>query len=125
MIEENERIGALLKYELDKNYSRDVVTIAAGQNLTLGSVLGTVTADGTYKIVSIASPETDGSDTAKGILLQDVDATDADTKALILSRGAIVSEKALVFPTGTSEDQKKAFKASLNALGIVVRSVIA
>ena len=125
MIEENERIGALLKYELDKNYSRDVVTIAAGQNLTLGSVLGTVTADGTYKIVSIASPETDGSDTAKGILLQDVDATDAATKALILSRGAIVSEKALVFPMGTSEDQKKAFKASLNALGIVVRSVIA
>ena len=39
-IEEKDRIGSLLKYELDKNYCREVVTIASGQNLVMGTVLG-------------------------------------------------------------------------------------
>ena len=39
-ITENNRLGDLLKYELDKNYCREVVTIASGQNLKMGTVLG-------------------------------------------------------------------------------------
>ena len=37
---ESKNIGDLLKYELDKNYCREVVTIASGQNLKMGTVLG-------------------------------------------------------------------------------------
>ncbi len=44
---EKDRIGSLLKYEIDKNYCREVVTIAAGQNLPMGTVLG-ISANGKY-----------------------------------------------------------------------------
>ena len=39
-------LGDLLKFEAPNLYSRDRVTVAAGQNLPLGTVLGIVTASG-------------------------------------------------------------------------------
>lgn len=121
VVEENERIGALLKYELDKNYSREVVTIAKGQNLKMGTVLGKIKTDDTYKIVSIAEEESDGSDVAVGILLQDVDATTVATKALVLARIGIVSASKVIYPDAISEDQKKSILAQLETRGIITR----
>ncbi len=74
-IEEKDRPFSILKYEADKNYSREVVTTAKGQNLKMGTVVGEISASGEYKAVSITEGETDGSDTAVGIVLQDIDAT--------------------------------------------------
>ena len=121
VVEENERIGALLKYELDKNYSREVVTIAKGQNLKMGTVLGKIKTDDTYKIVSIAEEESDGSDVAVGILLQNIDATTMATKALILSRIGIVVRDKIIYPDSASEDQKKSILAQLETRGIITR----
>lgn len=121
VVEENERIGALLKYELDKNYSREVVTIAKGQNLKMGTVLGKIKTDDTYKIVSIAEEEIDGSDVAVGILLQNIDATTMATKALILSRIGIVVRDKIIYPDSASEDQKKSILAQLETRGIITR----
>ena len=45
-ITEANNLGDLLKYEAPNRYSRDVATIAAGQNLPLGTVLGRKTDDG-------------------------------------------------------------------------------
>ena len=42
-------LGDLLKYEAPNLYSRDRITVASGQNLPLGAVLGIVTASGKYK----------------------------------------------------------------------------
>jgi len=122
VIEENERLGALLKYEADKNFSRDVVTIAKGQNLKMGTVLGKVSADGTYKIVSIAEDETDGSDTSAGILLEDIDATNATKKALMLARIGMVDESKVIYPTSATDDQKAAILEELKKLGIITRT---
>ena len=36
-ITEKDRIGSLLKYEADENYCREVVTVAEGQNLKMGT----------------------------------------------------------------------------------------
>ncbi len=121
VVEENERIGALLKYELDKNYSREVVTIAKGQNLKMGTVLGKIKTDDTYKIVSITEEESDGSDVSVGILLQDVDATTMATKALILSRIGIVVRDKIIYPDSASEEQKKSILAQLETRGIITR----
>ena len=121
VVEENERIGALLKYELDKNYSREVVTIAKGQNLKMGTVLGKIKTDDTYKIVSIAEEESDGSDVAVGILLQNIDATTMATKALILSRIGIVVRDKIIYPDSASEEQKKSILAQLETRGIITR----
>ena len=39
-------LGDLLKYELNGSYSREIVTLKAGTNFALGSVLGKITASG-------------------------------------------------------------------------------
>ena len=120
-IEENNRLGDLLKYEADKNYCREVVTIAEGQNLKMGSVIGIVTESDKAKMVSVSAG--DGSDTAFGVLLEDVDATSGDKKAVVVARDAIVAKTGLVFPEEASaEDQKKAILKSLEARGIVARA---
>jgi hypothetical protein len=120
-IEENKNLGDLLKYEADKNYCREVVTVASGQNLKLGTIVGIKTATDEVKIVSVASEETDGSDTAAGVLLEGVDATDGAKKSLIIARDAIVASGAVVFPNGATTDQKKKIKKDLEARGLVIR----
>ena len=126
MIEEKDRLLSLLKYEAEKNYCREVVTIAQGQNLRMGTIVGEKTADGTYKQVSLVDPTdeeatTDGTETPIGVLLQDVDASTAAQQGLIVARDAIVIESQLVFPEGVTADQKKLIKKGLEARGIVSR----
>lgn len=122
-IEENDRAFSLLKYEADKNYCREVVTIASGQNLKMGTIVGEKSADGTYKIVSIEENETDGSDAPIGVLMEDVDATSAAKEAIIVARDVIVAEAALIYPTDATADQKKALKKALEGRGIVARAI--
>ena len=120
-ITEKDRLGALLKYEADKNYCREVVTVAEGQNLAMGTVVGLKTADDTCKIVSIANDETDGSDTVYGVIIEDCDASTAAKNAVVVARDAIVIKSALVFPDGATAAQKKAVIKGLEARGIVAR----
>lgn len=48
VITESNNLGDLLKYEAPNRYSREVATIAAGQNLPLGTVLGRNASDGKH-----------------------------------------------------------------------------
>lgn len=68
-LQEPINLGDLLKYEAPNLYSRDRVTVAAGQTLPLGTVLGLVTATG--KVKQIDPSATDGSQYAAGVLMQD------------------------------------------------------
>lgn len=61
------------------------VTIASGQNLPRGALLGKITASGKY--VQSASAASDGSQTPDLILSEATDATGADTAAVAYSRG--------------------------------------
>ena len=69
-------MGDVLKYEVNPNYTREVVTLLAGMPYPVGSVLGKITASGKYTL----SPATgaDGSQVAMAVLLYAVDATLAD-----------------------------------------------
>ena len=120
-IEENNRLGDLLKYEADKNYCREVMTVASGQNLKIGAVVGIKSATDEIKIVSISDEETDGSDSAFGVLLEDVDATSAAKKALVIARDAILASDYIVFPADSTADQKKKITKDLEKRGIVIR----
>lgn len=116
-------LGDLLKREFEPIYNRESVTLITGQNLTLGAVLGKITASGKYTAVDPAA--SDGSQTAAAVLLADVDATSADKKAVILARGpAVVSSSHLVWPVGATTNQKAAATTQLAALGIVARTAI-
>ena len=113
-------LGDLLKYEAPNLYSRDQVTVGAGQSLLLGTVVGLVTA--TAKLKQIDPSATDGSQYAAGVLMQGVDATLIDRDdGLMLARHAIVADHALAWPAAITTAEKQAAIAQLNSLGILVR----
>ena len=120
-ISESPNLGDLLKYEEDSlNYSREVATVAAGQNLLLGAVVARDTVSGKLKALDPAA--TDGTEVPVGILLGNVDATLIDVgDALLLNRHAVVASNAVIWPAGISLPQKAAATASLAAIGILIR----
>ena len=120
VITEGLNLGDLLKYEAPNLYSRDRVTVGAGQNLPLGTVVGLVTA--TAKIKQIDPSATDGSQYAAGVLMQAVDATLIDREdGLMLARHAIVADHALAWPAAITAAEKLAAIAQLKSLGVLVR----
>lgn len=66
VITEGLNLGDLLKYEAPNLYSRDQLTIAAGQNLVLGAVVGIDTL--TEKVKALDPAATDGTEVAAGVL---------------------------------------------------------
>jgi hypothetical protein len=112
-------LGDWLKFEEDNLYSRDEVTVASGQSLATGTVIGIITASG--KVTQLAPGASDGSENAAGVLLNAVDASAADKGGVIIARHAICSDKGLVWPGSITGPQKAAAINQLKALGIVVR----
>jgi len=113
-------LGDLLKYEAPNLYSRDSGKVAAGQNLALGSVVGRETA--TNKLKALDPSASDGTETAVGVLGNDVDATLIDREdAILIARHAIVARHALVWPAGITPAQQSAAIAALETRGILVR----
>lgn len=113
-------LGDLLKFEAPNLYSRERTTVAAGQNLELGAVVGTITASG--KTTRFDPGATDGSEVASGVLLEDCDASLIDRDdALVVLRHAIVADSTLVWPVEIDAADKAAAVASLKALGVLIR----
>ncbi|HRD76478.1 MAG TPA: head decoration protein [Hyphomicrobiaceae bacterium] len=117
-------LGDLLKYELNASYCREAVTLKAGTNYALGSVLGRITASGKYRLSPDAEVVGDeGAEVATAVLIEAVDATAGDRTGLVVARGpAIVSKAALVFDASVDDAAKTAVKhAELSSAGIVPR----
>ena len=117
-------LGDLLKFELNANYCRETVTLKAGSNYALGSVLGKITASGKYRLSPAAQVVGDeGAETAVAVLIEAVDATGGDKTGLIVARGpAIVAKLALVFDASVDQPAEKDAKhAQLAAAGVVPR----
>ena len=117
-ITEQNNLGDLLKYEASNLYSRDQITVAKGQNLKLGTVVGYDTKDGLIK--SLNPTATDGTQTAIGVITSDVNATET-TKAVIITRIAMLADHAVVWPANITEEQKAAAIKQLDARGIIIR----
>lgn len=119
-ITEPKNLGDLLKYEAPNLYSRDRVTVASGQTLALGTVVGVVTA--TSKLKALDPAATDGTEIARGVIANDVDAALADRDdGLLIARHALVARNALVWPSGITAELKAAAESQLKAIGILVR----
>jgi hypothetical protein len=96
------------------------VTVASGQGeLARGSVLGIIT-DGS-KANLVVSTATDGSQTAKYILAEDIDATSADVIAQCYSSGEFNSAALVFGGTDTASDHAD----SLRQYGIYLKENIA
>lgn len=96
----------------------DTVTIAAGENLQAGAVLGEVTANGTFKLSATAAG--DGSETPIAVLQADVDASAADTRAPVWFTGCF-NEDAVQFGAG---HDKASAKPGLRARSIFLKPVV-
>ena len=119
-ITEGLNLGDLLKYEAPNLYSREQVTVVAGQNLELGAVVGRITATAKFKVFDPAA--TDGSELPAGILLGACDATLIDRDdAMLLARHGMVASNAVVWPAGITTEQKTTALAQLSSLGVLVR----
>lgn len=116
-------IGDFLKYEAPHGYSREDVTVASGQTLAPGQVVGRITASG--KIAAFNPAASDGTQNAVGIAFDAVDATSGDKPGVIIARHAIVVDRDnLVFAGSPTNAQKDAAVAQLKALGILARKTV-
>ena len=111
----------LLLWEADRNYSREVITLAAPSGTPtykIGQVLGIKTADGKfYPCVQGAS---DGTQTPAAVLAADTAATTAGVPALVMRRDCVVLSNFLLWDASfTTQPQKDAAVVLLKAIGIV------
>ena len=114
-------MGDVLKYEVNPNYTREVITLLQGMPYPVGSVLGRITASGKYKLAT--SGGSDGAQTASAVLLYAVDATLSDAEGIVVTRGpAIVSRAGLAYDATVDDGSKITTKMSqLAAVGIIAR----
>jgi hypothetical protein len=120
-LQEPNNLGDLLKYEAPNLYSRDLATVAAGQQLSLGTVVGLESA--TNKLHALDPTATDGTEIAIGVLATDVDATLIDVDdVLLIARHAIVASAAIIWPAGISAAEKATAISQLKTLGVLVRA---
>ena len=90
-VSQPKNLGDLLKYEAPNLYSRDQDTVAAAQNLSLGTVVGRETATAKLKALDPSA------------------------------RHAIVARGALIWPTGISTAHKVAAIKQLAERGVLAR----
>ena len=117
-IEQN-NLGDLLKFEAPNLYSREEITVAQGQKLALGAIIGQ---DSETDLIKALNPTaTDGTQNALGVLIAEVDATSGNTKAVIVTRDAILADHAVVWPSAITLEQKTAAIKQLEARGVIIR----
>ena len=124
VLTEQPSMGDVLKYEVNPNYTREVITLLIGTNYPSGAVLGRITASGKYTL----SPATgaDGSQVASAVLLYAVDATLADATGIVVARGpTIVSRAGLAYGATVDDGTKIIAKiGQLAAVGIIARDSV-
>lgn len=117
-IKETRHLGDLLFYEADHLYSREIITVASGQQLKTGDLLGRITESGQ---LTVWNPKgKDGSELLAGVLLEDCDAKTTEQQAVMVTRQAILSDAGINWATLTEHDRTVATK-QLKALGILIR----
>lgn len=115
--------GQVLKYEAPQGYSREDVTVASGQTLAIGQVVGRITASG--KIAAFNPAASDGTQNAVGVMLTAVNATGGDKPGVMIARHAIVVDRdSLVWGGSPNNAQKDAAIGQLKALGILARKTV-
>jgi hypothetical protein len=119
VITETARVLEGILSEANGYRSREAVTVASGQNLPAGAVLGMVTATGEYAEHDPAA--TDGTETAAAILLYPTDASAAAVVATALVRDCEVTATALAWITGATAQNKADGLAALATVGVIAR----
>lgn len=119
-ITESNNLNNLLKLEASSLYSREQITVAKGQNLKLWTVVG-YEKDNAIKIINPTA--TDGTQTVICMITSDVNASES-TKAVIVTRIAILADHAVVWAANITDEQKATSIKQLEARRIVIRKAV-
>ena len=121
VLTEKPSMGDVLKYEVNPNYTREVIILLQGMPYPVGSVLGKITASDKYKLAT--SGGSDGAQTATAVLLYAVDATLADATGIVVVRGpSIVSRAGLAYDATVDDAAKITTKiGQLATVSIIAR----
>lgn len=122
MVAKTDHLGAaaFIKYEQGGDLSRETLTIVSGSGkLFAGTVLGQITVGGKYKPYD--NNNSDGSETAKAILVYDVDATSADAAAVCIVRLAEVWKSRLVWAATVLDAEKAPAYTELATSMVIAR----
>ena len=115
-----QRAAEFLVSEASGTRSREAVTIASGNTILAGTVLGKITASGKYKAYD--NDAADGTQAATCIAYDDVDASAGDALATVIVRDAEIDQSKLVWGAAvTTQAEKDAAYVDLAALGIIFR----
>ena len=104
----------------DTQLVSDSVTIASGNDIVRGAVLGKITTGGKFTLSKTAS--TDGSEEPYAVAAEDVDATSGDVTGVPVFIKGEFNAKALTLGTGHTADT---VKDGLRAVGIYVKDTVA
>jgi len=100
-------------------------TITAGTaDFVSGDRFNVTVSGGSGKYKEYNPANTDGSETATALLLDNVDATDADVAAVVIARQAEVNANELIWFTGATSDQIAVGLNQLKRQAIIARSAI-
>ena len=125
IFEEGRYVGDVVKFE-EPEYSRENVTVAKSNGkLEIGTVLEVGT-DGKYKPLSYTAATTGENatpakaGTPAAVLIQNIDTTEGDVRAVAIMRHAVVVEQELVFKFDDADVLPNVY-ADLKALGVIIR----
>lgn len=117
---EGTHAGEFIVSEANGMRSRSTATVASGQNLVAGAVVGIVTASG--KIAEYDNVAVDGTETATGILHGNVDASAADVDGVaVLVRDCEFNLAEVTWEAGQDQAAQDAGVVDLTALGMIAR----
>lgn len=116
---EKRHTGGFLISEAEGRLSRDNATLISGQNLQAGTVLGKITTGG--KWTQVDDSQSDGSETARGVLYASVDASGGDTPCVVITRDAEVNGHELIWPASSPQLDLVEGYAELALQHIIVR----
>lgn len=99
--------------------SMDLVTVAAGQVLASGAVVGQIAESAKYAVFDPGAD--DGTAIAAGVLYEDVDAGAGDATARVLDGPCEVYLDKLAWKAGLTDEQKATGLADLASRGVKAR----
>jgi hypothetical protein len=120
VLTESVPFGGFLLSEANGYRSRENGILAQGQKLPAGAVVGRITTGG--KIAEYNSGLSNGTETAVGILLGAIDATDGDQPCVFIANDAEVKRDGLAWRSGADDTEKNAGIAALAAAGIRIKA---
>ncbi|MBT4838874.1 MAG: head decoration protein [Methylococcales bacterium] len=119
VLEQANTIGDVLHYEEDHQYSREVVTLAKGKEVKIGTILVVHEQNGNYFLWHPQGK--DGLDKPVAISISNESSDQTDLDILTIVRHAILKASGLIWPDNITDKQSEKAIDQLSLIGLLLR----